>query len=348
LFTFIVITLIAGTLTWLLTLGLRRWAPRMGFVDIPNERSSHGKPVPRGGGLSFVVITPVVTTVAIFSLGIAVTPGIWALLVGCLLVAAVSLADDRWHLPVIIRFGAHVIGALILMAGAGWIHEVELPGGILLYLDGWGLPLTFFWIVGLTNAYNFMDGIDGLAAGQAIIAAVTLAWLVQLQETGFVTLAMLIIAGSVLGFVPHNWPPAQIFMGDVGSAYLGFTFAGLAVLTSSNGSKPLPFLAWVLVMAPFVFDTVATLISRIVRRQRWYEAHREHFYQRLINEGWSHLAVTRLYLGITAFLGITTIAFYGYQQIASSIFIGLIILPLAGIVLLVRLVEARHEHINHL
>jgi UDP-N-acetylmuramyl pentapeptide phosphotransferase/UDP-N-acetylglucosamine-1-phosphate transferase len=341
LFFLIIISLISGTLTWFLTLVLRRWALRVGLVDVPNERSSHRKPTPRGGGLSFVVVAPVMTVVAVFSLGMAVTPRMWTLLVGCLLVAAVSLADDRRRLPILIRFGAHLVGALILMAGSGYIHQVELPGGRLLSLGGWGLLLTFIWIVGLTNAYNFMDGIDGIAAGQAVIAAATIVWLAQLRGAGIVAWAMAIIAGSALGFLPHNWPPAKIFMGDVGSAFLGFTFAGWAVVAGGTRSSPLPFLAWVVVLAPFVFDTTATLISRIMRRQRWYEAHREHFYQRLLRRGWSHLAVTSLYLGVAAFLGLTAIAFYGYQAMASTMFIGLVVLPLAGIAVLVRWVETR-------
>jgi UDP-N-acetylmuramyl pentapeptide phosphotransferase/UDP-N-acetylglucosamine-1-phosphate transferase len=333
----------SGVLTCIVTFALRRWAPRVRLIDVPNERSSHRKPTPRGGGLSFVVIAPVMTAGAILSRGITVSPGIWALFAGSMVVAAVSLADDRWCLPILVRFGAHIVGALILMAGAGWIHEVTLPGGTILSLGGWGFPLTFIWIVGLTNAYNFMDGIDGLAAGQAIIAAASMAWLAQLLGISFVSLAMAIVAGSVLGFLPHNWPPAKIFMGDVGSAFLGFMFAGWAVLTSKSGSKPLPFFAWVIVMAPFVFDTVATLISRIVRRQRWYEAHREHFYQRLIRRGWSHLAVTRLYLGAAAVLGFATIAFYGYSRISVLLFAGIIATPLVGIVLLVRNIENRSK-----
>jgi UDP-N-acetylmuramyl pentapeptide phosphotransferase/UDP-N-acetylglucosamine-1-phosphate transferase len=197
------------------------------------------------------------------------------------------------------------------------------------------------WIVGLTNAYNFMDGIDGLAAGQAVIAAVAMAWLSQVWGADQVALAMAILAGSVLGFLSHNWPPAKIFMGDVGSAFLGFSFAGWAVLSSNTPSNKLPFVAWAVLLAPFLFDTGITLISRIVRGQRWYAAHREHFYQRLIRRGWSHLAVTSLYLGIATFMGVATIAFYGYKSIAAVTFVGLIVLPLVAIVMLVRRAETR-------
>jgi len=242
LFFLIILPLFSCGLAWFLSFKLRHWAQQARLIDIPNERSSHRETTPRGGGLSFVIAVPLMTAIGVSWLGLTRLPGTWAFLAGCLLIAVVSLGDDCWRLPILVRFGVHVAGALILIAGAGWIREVELPGGTLFPLHGWGLPLTFFWIVGLTNAYNFMDGIDGLAAGQAIIAAGTISWLAHLEGQGFVALATAILAGSVLGFLPHNWPPARIFMGDVGSAFLGFTFSGWAVLTNRSDTKPLPFM----------------------------------------------------------------------------------------------------------
>ena len=335
------IVLVASALAWLVTFALRRWAPRLGLVDIPNARSSHVQPTPRGGGLSFVIVTLVLTVTAAMQCRIALPFGAPALLLGSLLIAAVSLADDRWHSPALFRFSAHLVGALILMVGGGVVREVSLPGGVVWSVGWLSLPFTLLWVVGLTNAYNFMDGIDGLAAGQAVIAAVTMAWLSQVRGVGGVASAMAVLTGAVLGFLLHNWPPARIFMGDVGSAFLGFTFAGWAVLSGGALSSGFPFVAWVAVLAPFLFDTGVTLISRILRGQRWYEAHREHFYQRLIRQGWSHLAVTSLYLVIAAFLGLVTIAYYGYGNVAPFIFVGLIVLPLIGIIVLVRWVETR-------
>src|SRR5262249_22562188 len=203
-------------------------------------------------------------------------PGTGALLLGGLLIALVSLVDDAWHLPARIRFGSHFVAALILLADGRMLRELVLPGEAV-WLLGWlSVPITMLWLVGLTNAYNFMDGIDGLAAGQAVIVATTLAWLAYMREANGTALAMTVLAGAVWGFLLHNWPPARIFMGDVGSAYLGFTFAGWAVLSGATHASALPFLAWVVVLAPFLFDTGVTLVSRIIRGQCWYEAHREH------------------------------------------------------------------------
>lgn len=338
-----VIMTVAGILAWLATFFLRRWAPGLGLVDIPNERSSHRKPTARGGGLAFVIVAIVLLEIVALCSRTRLPAGIPALLIGSLLIAAASMVDDRWPLPPSVRFSAHLLGAVILVVGGGVVHEVSLPGGVVWSLGWLSLPLTLLWLVGLTNAYNFMDGIDGLAGGQAVIAAMIMAWLSQVHGVNGITLAMTVLAGSVLGFLFHNWPPARIFMGDVGSAFLGFTFAGWAVLAGGTRSSPLPFLAWAIVLAPFLFDTVATLISRIIRRQRWYEAHREHFYQRLTRRGWSHLAVTSLYLSIAAFLGLATMAYYGYKNMASAMFMGLVVLPLVGIAVLVRWVESRPE-----
>ena len=162
---------------------------------------------------------------------------------------------------------------------------------------GWaGLPLTFVWIVGFTNAYNFMDGIDGIAGSQAVAAG--LGWMVlgQLSGQPAVSVLGLLLASSTLGFLGHNWPPARIFMGDVGSAFLGYTFAALAV--AAVRGNPRLALAGILLVWPFVFDTTLTLIRRLSRRENVFSAHRSHLYQRLVIAGYSHRGVTLLYAGL--------------------------------------------------
>jgi UDP-N-acetylmuramyl pentapeptide phosphotransferase/UDP-N-acetylglucosamine-1-phosphate transferase len=318
-------------LSWLATRALRHWAPRMGLVDIPNERSSHNRPTPRGGGLSFVVVSSALMAWAFFNSNISLPQGFLAFMIGALVVACVSLLDDFRRLPYYVRLGVHGAGALILLVSSGWICEMEVQGDIIFHLGWLGLPLTIIWLIGFTNAYNFMDGIDGLASGQAIIAAVIMAWLAALRGADSVTWAMLILASSVFGFLIHNWPPAKIFMGDVGSSFLGFTFAGWAVLTNEGQSSNIPFLAWPAVQAPFIFDTALTLIIRTVRRKRLHEAHCEHFYQRLVRSGWSHLKVTSFYLSMAAIQGLVTIAHFGYRLISPGLSLALILAPLFSI-----------------
>src|SRR5262249_31846114 len=195
--------LMASGLTWLGTVILCRWSPRLGLLDIPNARSSHSQPTPCSGGLSFVLIGPMLTSAAALWLGTDMPPGTGALLLGGLLIALVSLVDDAWHLPARIRFGSHFVAALILLADGRMLRELVLPGEAV-WLLGWlSVPITMLWLVGLTNAYNFMDGIDGLAAGQAVIVATTLAWLAYMREANGTALAMTVLAGAVWGFLLH-------------------------------------------------------------------------------------------------------------------------------------------------
>jgi len=281
---------------------MRRWAAQR-MLDIPNERSSHTQPTPRGGGLLIVLVTLAGLWLAAPFLGGSgeQAPALAAFTLGAALIAWVSWRDDLLPVSNRVRFGAHAAGALAVIVFVGFWRTVELP---LLspFALGWlGVPLTFLWLAGLTNAYNFMDGIDGLAGGQAVVAG--LGWLALGQLVGLpvVSLVGVLVAGSSLGFLGHNWPPARIFMGDVGSAFLGFTLATLAVLGGLADAR-LPF-AGVLVLWPFVFDTTFTLLRRLRRGENIFAAHRSHLYQRLVIAGWRHRTVTLLYLGL-ALLGV--------------------------------------------
>ncbi|MCL4531977.1 MAG: glycosyl transferase family 4, partial [Actinobacteria bacterium] len=192
----------------------------------------------------------------------------------------------------------------------------------------------------MTNAYNFMDGIDGIAGSQAVVAAGTAASMAFWQgEFGFALFAA-VLAGGVAGFLLHNWPPARIFMGDVGSAFLGYTFAGLAVLSGNGSGGGLPFAVWLILLGPFLFDSALTLVLRIARGERWYEPHRQHLYQRLVRQGWSHLAVTSVYVCADLFLAGVAVACFtmglGFTAVAV-----LTAAPLLGIVGLVKWVEAK-------
>ena len=149
-----------------------------------------------------------------------------------------------------------------------------------------------------------------------------------------------VLAGGVAGFLLHNWPPARIFMGDVGSAFLGYTFAGLAVLSGNGAGGAVPFAVWLILLGPLLFASAFTLVLRIARGERWYEPHRQHLYQRLVRRGWSHLAVTSVYLCADLFLAGVVVAYFtmglGFAAVAV-----LTAVPLLGIVGLVKRVEAQ-------
>jgi len=292
---------IAGVVSYFGVAGVRRWALHHQALDIPNERSSHFRPTPRGGGLAIVSVTILGWVI----LGILFQPSTpWIALAtyaaGASLIALVSWVDDLHSLSAAKRLVAHGFGALAAVLAFGYWHAIPLLPGQSVMLGCTGAVLTWLWIVGMTNAYNFMDGSDGMAGSQAVIAGLGWACLGWLANFPLLTnLSLLLVVGS-LGFLPHNWPPARIFMGDVGSAFLGYSFAILPLLglrenSSLAGLSPIlgALLVW-----PFLFDTGFTFLRRLHQGENVLMAHRSHLYQRLIIAGYSHRFVLLLYSGL--------------------------------------------------
>lgn len=261
------------------------WAPQR-MLDIPNERSSHARPIPRGGGL--VIVTGFVAGLVVWLvMGGSLSPRAIGWLAGALLVAGVSFVDDLRSLPALPRLFAHLVATALLTLSA--VQERELSIVV-------ALPLVFLYVIALTNVYNFMDGIDGLATTQAVIAGISLAIAGTMVTNPLVTIGGSLLAASALAFLRYNAPPARLFMGDVGSTFFGFSFAGLPLLANigvGGGRVPVEF--GVILMAPFLFDSVVTLVRRVLKGERWYAAHRSHYYQRLVSAGLSHAQVTGLY-----------------------------------------------------
>jgi UDP-N-acetylmuramyl pentapeptide phosphotransferase/UDP-N-acetylglucosamine-1-phosphate transferase len=268
------------------------WAKRLGILDVPNERSSHVAPTARGGGIGIVIAT--VAGVALASPSQRLVP---LLIIGTS-IAIVGLIDDVKDLSPAVRLPLQTAAATALTIAYGSVNTVE-------FFRTWriaaivAVPATIVWIVAVTNAYNFMDGIDGIAGAQTIVAASV--WFVIEQRRGDAVLAVLALClgASALGFLLHNWPPASLFMGDVGSAFLGMTFAALAILDRRPTAPAVAFI----VIFPFLFDTAYTLLRRARRGERVWKAHRSHLYQRLVIAGWSHRAATLLYLAVAAIDG---------------------------------------------
>ena len=250
-------------LPFLLAMGGTYWLSRPGnkwaAVDKPNSRSMHSVPTPRGGGLA--VLTPLLLMYAI-SLGSFMDGSI---VLGLLLVATVSYVDDRRSLSSRLRLVVHTIAACVLV----------LPQGHSLYL-GIGLCLLTVWCI---NLYNFMDGIDGLAASMGVIGFLAMSFVNA--HNGQTQLAAInsIVAFSCLGFLMFNSPPAKIFLGDVGSASLGYLMAVSIVLTTSGGLSD----SWppLLIFAPFLLDATFTIARRALSGEKFWTAHRSHLYQRL-------------------------------------------------------------------
>jgi Fuc2NAc and GlcNAc transferase len=277
----------------------REYAIRSSLLDIPNVRSSHQRPTPTGGGLAMAVALLggwAITAVA----GLIPVPMFAAIVGGGLVVACVGWIDDRRGLTPMVRMLAHTFAAIWAVAWLGGVQMIAV-GSYSIPLGWAGSMLAVVGMVWLINLYNFMDGIDGLAAGAALSAGTVLAAmsLVVGDPATFVALAVLIAASG--GFLPWNWEPARIFMGDVGSGLMGFSFAALAIASEIGGGVPL--LAWLVTLGVFVFDATTTLLRRVARGERWYEAHRTHAYQRASQLWQSHARVARAAVVLTLMLG---------------------------------------------
>ena len=288
--------------SYLCVLGLRKWILRKQILDIPNQRSSHTNPTPRGGGL-VIVIMVLVAILILTIINKTWVQGLALLLAGSL-IAQVGWMDDRHSLSAPIRLLQQSIAAAVILLGVGYFREITFPILGTLRLDWVGIPVTFIWIVGMTNAYNFMDGIDGIAGGIALVGGI--GWTVCSLLIGYtfssypLWIAVIISAGS-LGFLVLNWAPAKIFMGDVASTFLGFSFAVLPLLAMKLQGKAATVGA--VFMWAFLLDTLITLILRAIRHEKVLSAHRSHFYQRLTLTGWQPHAVSLLYIVLSIIAG---------------------------------------------
>ncbi|MGA2059058.1 MAG: glycosyltransferase family 4 protein [Thermoguttaceae bacterium] len=305
-----------------------RLAWRWRILDIPNRRSSHSIPTPRGGGLAIVLLTLAGWWCYAFWGGKVPMTMVNVYTAAAALVALTGWFDDLYSLPNLFRLSVHLAAAILLLLGGGiaW-QSLELPFLGELTLGFWGFPLAVLWIVGLTNTYNFMDGIDAIAGIQALIAGFGWYLLGTLSgEPAYAMFGMLIAAGSA-GFLWWNRPPARIFMGDVGSAFLGFTFAVLPVIAAQTNNRIA--VAGIILVWPFVFDSVFTLLRRLSKGENIFQAHRSHLYQRLVQKGWTHGQVSSLY-AVLAGISIAPAAMFVRWPTAGSWFIVVLLPLLAG------------------
>ncbi len=273
-------------LSWALLHGL---IPRLRtrLMDQPNDRSSHVVPTPRGGGVAFVLVAAAASVVVM--VGATTTSkhlAVSALPLVALPLAVVGLLDDRINLPASWRYASQILTASLIL----WLSPIPLPWLL--------LPLVIVAVTAVINFTNFMDGLDGLVAGCMTVA---------ISALGFRLAApwpIWTLVGALLGFLLWNWSPAKVFMGDVGSTFLGAVFAGL-VLQAPNWPAALGLL---LVATPLLGDAFFCVLRRLSARQRVFQAHRLHLFQRLHQAGWPHARVSSLYITATAALAVALLA----------------------------------------
>lgn len=270
---------------------IRRYLRRY-LIDIPNHRSSHKHPTPRGGGLGFIIASMlglIIYQIVSDPADIVISSGVWISLIPLI---CIGLFDDWKNLPASVRYIVQlsVSGLIVWQTGAfpqPWFSHLG-PLGVII-----AMSLTIIGITAMINFYNFMDGLDGLVAG------------VSLVQFGFCAIAfnqpvLWIVVGALLGFLVWNWSPAKIFMGDAGSTFLGAVLAISLLHNSFN-----PQIAWtgLAITIPLLADAIYTLLRRVIRGENVFQAHRTHLYQRLNQAGWTHSQVASLYIGAAILVG---------------------------------------------
>ncbi|HFN7127461.1 TPA: glycosyltransferase family 4 protein [Pseudomonas aeruginosa] len=287
----IIILPIIAALAFLLTAILRRYALANSVIDVPNDRSSHSMPTPRGGGVS-IVISFLLAILLLGFLGVADWTFVIALFGAGLGIATIGFLDDHGHIAARWRLLGHFAAASWILYWLGGFPPLPLLGTT---LDmGWfGHILAAIYLVWMLNLYNFMDGIDGIAGIEAItvcLGGVLLLFCLGkgLDNEGIWVLAVL--ASAVLGFLIWNFPPAKIFMGDAGSGFLGVVLGALSV--KAAWVAPELFWSWLILLGIFVVDATFTLLRRLLRGDRIYEAHWSHAYQYASRYFGKHLPVT--------------------------------------------------------
>lgn len=343
----LVLLLLAGLtaffLSWALTPLIRRAAFALGAVDMPGERKIHSEPIPRIGGVAIALSYALTLSIAwgIGRIGASwFAPESmslwWPLLTGGVIVFLGGLLDDIRPLPAWGKFLVQSTGAVVVMGLGLRIDHVSLLGSEPIDLGLFALPLTFLWIVGITNAFNLVDGLDGLAAGLGSIAAGSCAVLFLLRGEPQDALALVIMLGALLGFLPHNFNPARIYLGDSGSLLIGYVLAVSAIIGTQKTATTLAVFVPLLVLGLPILDTLFSMLRRfkgfagspdhrypvevesraswLAALKRMFEADQRHFHHRLLAMGFSHRgAVLTLYAfaaGLSSFALLSVVAEY--------------------------------------
>lgn len=289
----------------------KKIAFKIGAVAIPNERSMHKEPMPLAGGTAIVLGFAVTVTLLAPIMKDFKIQNYIGLIIGGILITVVGLLDDIYNLNARIKLFFQILAALIVVFTGTTIEVFSWPwalGGVL-KLGAFSKIITVIWIIGLTNAVNLIDGLDGLATGVSSIASLCLMFISILYGEPMVVLFTATLAGACMGFLPHNFNPAKIFMGDTGSTFLGFTLAVISINGLIKSFTAITIVIAVVVLGLPIFDTFFAILRRLIKRQPVMKADRGHLHHRLVDKGYSHKRAVLTLYGISGGFGIAGILF---------------------------------------
>ncbi len=307
---YILAFLIAMVVALAVTPGVIFLAAKTGAMDAPDARKVHKKPIPRIGGLGIYAafMISMLTIMAFTDLSAEVFHELIGLMVSGTMIVVLGLIDDYTNLPAKVKLLGQILAACVLVAFDVRIDFVTDPFGDFFYLEIFAIPATIFWIVGLTNTVNLIDGLDGLAAGVSTIAAVTI-FLVALQQD-FVLVAVLTaaLAGAAIGFLYYNFNPARIFMGDTGSMFLGFMLAGISIIGAVKSAATIALIVPILALGLPILDTTFAIVRRYRGGVPIFKPDKGHLHHRLLDLGFTQRQAVLLMYVISALLGLSAVA----------------------------------------
>ena len=346
--TYLIVFGSAALISFGLTPAIRTIAPRLGALDFPNQRKVHSKPVPSMGGVAILAAFATATAIGVWlqpPLARILDGKLGGILIGCLILAAIGIYDDIRGMRAYSKLAGQLAASAVLVCYGFTISKFTSPlskTGSIAVPAAVGVLLTVLWVVGLTNAINLIDGLDGLAAGIVFIVSITML-LVSIYRGDFeVGLLSVALGGAVLGFLRYNFYPASIFMGDTGSMCLGFILAAMSLLGASKSTIAVALLVPISSMAVPLIDTSLAFLRRVFHGQHPFKSDRQHLHHRLLALGLSQKQVVFLIHFVTIYLGI--IAFITVLIPYTYTFLILIILAM-GLVLALKTLAYVEKHI---
>lgn len=290
----------------LVTTPFAKWlSAKVGAIDYPKDRGVHKKPMPRMGGVA-IVLGFLVTVLMVYFFDRSMSPKQFVgFIVGAGIITVLGMIDDMKDLPAKLKFCVQIVAALIVIFSGTQIQIVLWP--VTATLQKLSIPITLVWIVGVTNAVNLIDGLDGLAAGVTGIAALSLMVLCIMTGTTTAVVLTAALAGACLGFLPRNFNPAEIFMGDTGSTFLGFVLAVTSILGVFKGYALLALVVSIFCIGLPIFDTIFAMLRRMAKHQPIMQADRGHLHHKLIDHGFSQKKAVLIMYAISIFLGLLAI-----------------------------------------
>ncbi len=321
---------LACVVTYLLTPAVKLFACRIGAIDVPKDnRRMHKKPIPRMGGLA--IFLGFFFAVLLFN---QFTGQMKSMMFGAVIIVILGVLDDRFALKAAPKFLIQIAAALIAVLGGNAIHVISNPNVFspdpYWNLGAWSIPISVLWIVAITNAVNLIDGLDGLAVGVSSISSITMLVISLLVSDGEVTIMMAALCGACLGFLPYNKNPAQIFMGDTGSTFLGYVLAVSSIQGLFKFYSLISFVVPFLMLGLPIFDTAFAFIRRISHGQNPMKADRSHVHHRLIDMGLNQKQAVAVLYVISAILGVCAVVLTTSGALRALIFLAAFVV--AGLV----------------